>query len=583
MNNLKLRLAEMTRDFSSKSKPGDEIGLVTHGITSISGLKQDIMFDENGELTEYGEKIQKKYLKLEGTGVYESSIFSEYVDSTITNQLTRTEVFVVDEEASKRFADNIKKSGPMNKESWVKFEKDYLNQGRKWQELCIDGKHTDVKQKDVLIKYPTTLSGNVSACTNHKSFIDNVVYGNSTSDDKIKISFSEIVEDYLAGEYSEDICYDVFGDTKIEAINKIADVMNTIVKDTILDAKEISREENINIGNDIIDLYNDFIGELSSISGYSFDRLSGLADRSLYRIQSIINNVFNIDKISSEIKISVISAIETEIYSIISQINKQLEKDGDETTINIVDSIDEADDDSVVVDIKTVMYFGFMSLERSFYLRGGSLGIEDYFKGNRSSGNLNINPFAVKKGNKNRTEKGLDYSLTRIYKIFGGLISLLFKDDIDLSNEEWNEFGIVDGKIPSYSKTYGKYKIAVLDAVRDKEGKIVDMSDLVRVGSYMDENNKKGYSKEFIDFINKVDENFSEEKEKRETLDIAGLIGKTVKNCISGSISLDKNKVPSAEYFNVYTEDGTFIGTTGNYKVSGTVAAVFKNVLLIEE
>lgn len=573
-------------EIRENSAMGGEVGITTHNIDIVTQLKEELLFDKNGVITPYGIAIQKKILRLTDSNVeneeYVRTIKEiDTVSSIEKNNKIKTTVLDVNKNSLKQFGAGLLKTSCFNNiSSWNNFIADYDAVGRFFQETCIDGKKTAIKQSSIIKKSAALASKKITLDGNYNSFRNGVIYNDlKCLNETFKFDLGEVVNKYQKGDIDESISYDYHLDSKISAINSVEEVINT----DFVEEVQCVEDEKIVIGGELEKEYKAFINILEEYSGIEKARLYKLFDRSLYKIASLIEAICDINSIENSIRIIAIDAIASEIIDAINKINSVSKKEnGIEEDMVFVGGEDNIETGSIDLSIKRLIVVSFMALETKFYARGGKDALTAFMYNNffktqvgktcifGEKGNENNNPFFVSRASKEVSEKSYDYSLVRIHKIFSGFTALIFNAELDLNDPSWKELGVIDGKLPKFG-THG-YKIAVLDAIRDENRKKVALSSIIENADFSDS--------KLAEFRDEIMSTYKQTV-IRQGYDVTGLVGKKLVRNPEIKVQFDKNKVPNASHYGLYNNK-KYVGTTGFYSVEGTVTAVFKNVLILQ-
>ena len=600
------------------STPGDEIAPTINKVDAITTASQKVMFNEDGSVTEYGRALQKKNLNIAGDDGqdYVAIVRDEYVTTQITKGAkTTVRVLNMDEDASIRMAQMIVRSKVMDKARWLLFIRDWDAQGRKFGEGAIDVNSSVISMKKFIkCKSPVRFSKEINKIysSNKSDIKDSVVYGDGAKATEFKVSYAALNDRQLElVKYLEEgvmpttgkLIIDDFGFTKKKMIDTIVNHVNNVVVPTINESKlgYVADPEDpdcvpeaVSYDGDMRGHFFDLLEDLENITGIDRDVIRTAAMKeALYKTNKLLNRLFDLNKIGDEFKVMTIKIIVKEIEKVFKMLEK---KSGEKIERDIT--------------MAEVVSFAYEATTIQMYPRGGVSAVESFLKGETFKNGLYINPFTANqiKRNKNVSDKCSDRAFKCLYKIFGNLMALNLKDSegnfgkiriAEKDLQDWmdqlnidpivEDGGYEDGVYVINSINASRfaegstYSVGVLDAVRDESGKIADYDQWIL--DYADEESEfKFTDKNVLAEVKKNANNFKKAKDLGVNLDYSKLVGKYVgtRNALGQKIVRDKNKVADARCYSVYCGQ-SYIGTTGNHALNGTVVAVIKNILIVEK
>lgn len=601
------------------AKPGDKIGETINKGDAICTLSEAAMFNPDGSVTDYGRDVQKINLKIdsENGGKYVAVIREDILDiSVVGSDLTTISVKQMTKEASEKLLRQLTRTGIMDRLQWRTFTGEYRCQTRKSGEYATDGKDAEVELSDTLAKdTPERVSKKiVRVNSNRVGFTNYSVYDDKANDNEYSLEYDESIAEYVKSGVlpSGEIIVDDFGNTKIKVINKVVEIMNTTVKATVQKA----RKNKSAYQSDIHDIFvKDILLYLEDNTGIDRDRIRNIMYVSMSRVNQLVNTLQG-RKLSDDMKVLIIAAIATELkdlFDIVVRAGRREEtarlvkEEGltvEEAKIE-AEAVVRADKD---IDFKMLIAYAFEASTKFFGINGGCEGAEKFFRGIKDENGINVNPFYVKRPKEDNvaSDKVSDRCFNLLYKVFGNTMALVIRDKnngfgrlniTENTVDSWEIFGITEPGV--YDNLFVKdlqlkdIKIAVMDAVRDAAGNVSFYhSNLVYDGfmGKIEGYNKKEFSQDLKDHINKSLEFYEAARNNGATTDITNISGEYVANNAAtrrGSVKYDKFNTPNVDAFNlcVYGKDGKAkysVGTTGNNAICGYVSGVFDNILLIE-
>lgn len=601
------------------AKPGDKIGETINKGDAICTLSEAAMFNPDGSVTGYGRDVQEVNLKIdsENGGEYKSVVKEDILDvSVVGSDFTTINVKQMTKEASENLLRQLTRTGVMDRKQWREFTSEFRCQTRKSGEFATDSKDAELELGDFLAKdTPERVSKKiVRVNSNRVGFTNYSVYDDKANDNEYSLEYDESIAEYVKSGVlpSGEIIVDDFGNTKIKVINKVVEIMNTTVKATVQKAKKNKSAYQ----SDIHDIFvKDILLYLEDNTGIDRDRIRNIMYVSMSRVNQLVNTLQG-RKLSDDMKVLIIAAIATELkdlFDIVVRAGRREEtarlvkEEGltvEEAKIE-AEAVVRADKD---IDFKMLISYAFEASTKFFGINGGCEGAEKFFRGIKDENGINVNPFYVKrpKDDNIASDKVSDRTFNLLYKVFGNTMALVIRDKngdfgkLNITENTVDSWGIFDITEPGvYSNLFVKdlqlkdIKIAVMDAVRDAAGNVSFYhSNLVYDGfmGKIEGYNKKEFSQDLKDHINKSLEFYEAARNNGATTDITNISGEYVANNAAtrrGSVKYDKFNTPNVDAFNlcVYGKDNKAkysVGTTGNNAICGYVSGVFDNILLVE-
>lgn len=646
-------------------KPGTEVGIVTNIPHGLANVDRRSIFNADGTPNAKGVAFMKENLNICKTGSESYPVDGLMKPIVVRAELRKGHVsdfncYDMSEENSLMLSRKLEKTGIMTEPEYNALMNDLDPQFRKIQETCLDSKKVSVGLWDIAnekSKWKMLCSfAGINIEDNSNNFYDSLVFKTVKEDVEFCFEYTStreanpiltFMKKWNAGEGVDAkagrVIVENQGITILEQLSEIERFANVELKDTINAANQKAEKEELEEIS--VELKSGFYGLLDDIkeeTGVSFDVLADnyLTQNSMFKVQELMNNVFNVPKLKTNIRGLMEKAIANEIRNLYRFAEFTCKR---ESGIEV-----EVERD---VEIKDVISFAFESLTAKSFTRGGIGALNkmyskegDFDMRSYRNGALNVNPMcgSVKRTSK-VSVKAESRAFSILYNVVGNALALNISDEegrltpifIDEeSAEKWLEAGFdletlannynkvtkVDGgyMVENLPVEESKIKIVALDAVRNVDGvewfsqKIDNTSLVPEKGSEAEEVDEElfgGTTKELSEELKKRVLNSREKLAKLKELkgdneDILDLVGLKVwnnkaKNCMdkdlrinkSGDLIvrkyLDKNNTPRRSNFDVYaeTKDGKvfYVGNSGRTEVDGTIVAAIGNVLLVEE